>query len=121
MSYSVNLYGHKDFESAAETEAFEREVIQRVTDFAHSLPGLSGGTINTGSQPQEVLQASDGAAPTGPTGAPLIAPDGADEPENPTPAVVEPLPAASAVGSPAELATLSTAELQAEIARRSAG
>lgn len=130
MSYSINLYGHKDFESAAEVEAFEKDVIQRVTDFAHSLPGLGGGTINTSTQAQAVLQPSDEAAASNPDGSPVqppeVVPADALPPEvpvNPTqpPAVppVESLPP-SDDGLSADLAELSTAELQAELARRSA-
>lgn len=120
MSYSVNLYGHKDFETPAEVEAFEKDVIQRVTEFAHSLPGLGGGTINTLTQPQTVLQASDGAA-TQPDGSPVVVPEPPPEvvPVNPT------LPGGGSErvsddDSAADLAEISTAELQAELARRSA-
>ena len=70
MSYSVNFYGNKDFDSQEEIEAFEKDVIEKVTAFANSLPGLSGGTVNTTSQPQTVLHASDGAA-TNPDGSPV--------------------------------------------------
>lgn len=79
MSYSVNLYGHKDFESAEEVEAFERDVIDKVTQFAHSLPGLGGGTVNTSSQPQHVIQPSDEAQATNPDGSPANPTDPDDE------------------------------------------
>jgi hypothetical protein len=130
MSYSVNFYGHKDFESAAEVEAFEKDVIQRVTDFVHSLPGVGGGTINTSTQAQAVLQASDEAVATKPDGSPPAVeevpadakPAEVVPPANPTQSPVVPAVSSepSDDGSSADLAELSTAELQAELARRSA-
>jgi hypothetical protein len=71
VSYSVNFYGHKDLSTPDEVEAFEREVIDKVTAFATTLPGLGGGTINTTTQAQVVLQASDGTEPTNPDGSPV--------------------------------------------------
>jgi hypothetical protein len=86
MSYSVTLYGHKDFETAEETDAFELDVIDRVKAFAESLPGLGGGTINTQSQEQVVLQASDGTA-TAPDGSPIVPADARAETETDAPDV----------------------------------
>lgn len=69
LSYNVNIWGHKDLETEDELIAFEQDVIAKVKEFAASLPGMGGGYVNTHSQPQEVLPASDGAA-TNPDGSP---------------------------------------------------
>lgn len=74
MSYNVSLWGHKEFDTAEEVEAFERDVIDKVKAFAASLPGMGGGYVNTHSQAQEVLPASDGAA-TNEDGSPVEEPD----------------------------------------------
>lgn len=70
MAYSVTIHGHSDFDTAEEVAAFELDVIERVKEFAASLPGCGGGTVNTTSQAQTVLPASDGAEPTNADGSP---------------------------------------------------
>lgn len=68
---SATFMVHKDFDTAEEVAAFEQETIDKIKAFAESLPGFGGGTVNAQTQPQTVLQASDGGAtangPTGPT------------------------------------------------------
>jgi hypothetical protein len=71
MSYSVTIHGHSDLDTPDEVQAFELDVIDRVTKFAATLPGCGGGTVNTTTQAQAVLPASDGAEPTNADGSPI--------------------------------------------------
>lgn len=142
MSWSVNLYGHHDLEGDALAEA-EKEFAAKVKEFAATLPGLGGGTINTQTQEQVVLQPSEPDTETAPdtdtepdtepdtdtdtTDATGNATDSATTTDaaeasgtaNPTTTA----PAESSDGSTetsSDLSSLSNEELQAELARRAA-
>lgn len=56
MSYSVNFYGVIEGGTADD----DLKVIEAVDAFVKTLPGVQGGTINSDSHPQVVLQASSG-------------------------------------------------------------